>query len=148
MLEIRTMREEDLQKAAELEKECFGSEAWKEKDLRDSLSLDYALYLVASEKDQIIAMAGLRNMCGDADITNVAVSSEFRRKGIAVEILKELMKGGEKMGVENYTLEVRAQNTAAISLYEKLGFVREGLRKNFYENPRDDALIMWKRKEV
>ena len=141
------MTEDDIKMAAELEKKCFGKEAWTEKDFKDSLSLDYALYFVASEKNQIIAMAGLRNICGDADITNVAVEPEYRRKGIAERVLAELMHKSEETGVRNYTLEVRSKNIPAICLYEKLGFKKEGIRKNFYESPLDDALIMWKRKE-
>ena len=147
MLEIRRMTEKDLEQVTDLEREAFGTEAWKRKDFEDSLKLGYALYLVASEKDQIIGMAGLRNICGDADMTNVAVRSAERRKGIAEKILSELMLRGEEMGVSNYTLEVRAKNTPALNLYKKLGFECEGIRKNFYENPHDDALIMWKRKE-
>lgn len=141
------MTKDDVKEAAKLEKECFAEEAWKEKDFLDSLSLTYALYLVALEKDQIIGMAGLRNIAGDADITNVAVDAEFRRRGIAESILKELFARGEELGVSNYTLEVRASNLPAIRLYEKLGFESEGVRKNFYSNPVDDAIIMWKRKK-
>ncbi len=141
------MSAEDLYEAVMLEKECFGTEAWSEKAFADSLALDYAIYLVASEKDHIIGMAGLRNICGDADITNVAVRSEFRRQGVAEKILIELMRQGMETGVINYTLEVRSKNIPALKLYEKLGFESEGIRKNFYENPQDDAVIMWKRKD-
>ncbi len=141
------MTKDDLAEAAELERECFGDEAWSEKTFAESIELDYVIYLLALEKDHVIGMAGIRNICGDADITNVAVRSDFRRRGIAEKILVELMKCGEEAGVLNYTLEVRSKNLAAIKLYEKLGFRKEGIRKNFYENPLDDALILWKRKE-
>lgn len=145
MAEFRRMRIDDVHAAAELEAEAFGKEAWKEKDFVETLGLDYALYVVAFENEQLAGICGLRNLCGDADITNVAVSDCHRRKGIARAMLKFLMEESETLGVQQFTLEVRAGNTPAIKLYEGLGFVTEGVRKNFYTDPVEDALIMWNR---
>ena len=79
-----------------------------------------------------------------ADITNVAVVEKFRKKGVATELLEQLFLRGYERGIENFTLEVRVGNAPAIHLYEKLGFERSGIRPNFYEKPKEDALIMWK----
>ncbi|MGN1170141.1 MAG: GNAT family N-acetyltransferase, partial [Lachnospiraceae bacterium] len=77
--------------------------------------------------------------------TNVAVHPDCRNRGIAGVMLAELLHRGSLMGIEAFTLEVRAGNGSAIRLYEKAGFVTEGIRKGFYDEPKEDALIMWKR---
>ena len=126
-----------------LEKEIFGEDAWSEDDFRETICCDYAYYLIAKDGDEVIGCAGLRNMCGDADITNVFVRKEYRRRGIAEEMLKKLMTDSAGIGARNFTLEVRASNVPAISLYEKLGFVSEGIRPGFYDHPKEDAVIYW-----
>ena len=130
-----------------LEKDIFGSDAWSEDDFKESMCCDYAYYLVAKDGDDVIGCAGLRNMCGDADITNVFVREEYRRRGIAEEMLRKLMTDSKDIGARNFTLEVRSSNTAAIRLYEKLGFRSEGVRPGFYDNPKEDALIYWIRQD-
>ncbi len=146
MPEFRRLSIEDIQTVSRLEKETFGSEAWTEKDYLEILGLDYAYYLVASEGNEILGSCGLRNMCGDGEITNVMIAPEARRRGIGYEMLCELMKRTEEIGVRNFTLEVRSKNIPAITLYKKLGFTEEGKRPGFYRDPEDDAIIMWKRK--
>ncbi|MBR1875689.1 MAG: ribosomal protein S18-alanine N-acetyltransferase [Lachnospiraceae bacterium] len=126
-----------------MEKRIFGDDAWSEEDFEETLCCDYAYYLVAMDGDEIVGSAGLRNMCGDADITNVMVREDHRRAGIAEEMLKELMERSKEIGVRNFTLEVRASNLPAIRLYEKLGFKSEGVRPGFYEHPKEDAVIYW-----
>ena len=126
-----------------LEKEIFGEDAWSEDDFRETICCDYAFYLVAKDGDEVVGCAGLRNMCGDADITNVFVKQEYRRRGIAEEMLRKLMEGSKEIGARNYTLEVRSSNIPAIRLYEKLGFVSEGIRPGFYDHPKEDAVIYW-----
>ncbi len=145
MLEINRLRKEDVSELARLEKEIFGENAWSEKDFLDTLDLPYAYYLVIREDGELIASCGLRNMCSDADITNVMVSPSKRRRGIGEWMLKTLMEEARSIGVINYSLEVRSRNIPARRLYEKLGFIEEGIRKDFYTNPRDDALILWNR---
>ena len=130
-----------------LEKDIFGSDAWSEDDFKESMCCDYAYYLVAKDGDDVIGCAGLRNMCGDADITNVFVREEYRRRGIAEEMLRKLMTDSKDIGARNITLEVRSSYTAAIRLYEKLGFRSEGVRPGFYDNPKEDALIYWIRQD-
>ena len=81
----------------------------------------------------------------EGDITNVVVAKESRGKGIGTAMLLFMMEEGKKRGINAYTLEVRVSNAEAIHVYEKLGFVSEGIRKNFYDKPKEDANIMWKR---
>ena len=84
-------------------------------------------------------------MAGEGEITNVAVAKKFRRRGIGRALMEYMLKEAELLGMESATLEVRISNTPAIRLYESLGFQGEGVRPNFYEKPKEDALIMWKR---
>ena len=84
-------------------------------------------------------------MSGDGEVTNVSVSGDCRREGVGYKMVKQLLERGRGIGIENYTLEVRAGNAAAIRLYEKLGFVSEGVRPGFYDEPKEDAVIYWKR---
>lgn len=143
---IRELKKEDARALSEIEREVFGSNAWTEEDFIETTAIDYAYYLLAVKPDgKIAGVCGYRDMCGEADITNVCVIPEMRRLGIAEKLLTSLMEHGLANGVNAFTLEVRAKNTGAIRLYEKLGFKSEGKRPGFYDNPKDDALIMWKR---
>lgn len=147
---IRQMELKDVAATAEIEKICF-STPWSEKAYADTLKNENALYLVAETDDdevpKIIGMCGMLKLIDEGDISNVAVHPDYREKHIAKTMMEELLKRGQEMGVESYTLEVRAGNEAAIKLYHHLGFQTEGVRKHFYEKPVEDALIMWKRKE-
>ena len=90
----------------------------------------------------------LTSIAGEGDISNVAVYEKYRNNSIATQLLTKLLElGTEQYGILAFTLEVRSQNAAALRLYEKLGFLSEGIRPNFYERPKDDAVIMWKRNE-
>ena len=143
--EIRPMSENDLEASAELEAMCF-STPWSLQAFKDSLDKpDIYLFRVAYLGDELVAQAGLIMSFDEADVVNVAVKPEYRKRGIASGLLYELMRAGSERGVKDYTLEVRAGNHGAIALYENLGFKSEGIRKDFYREPVEDALIMWKR---
>ncbi|MBS1317494.1 MAG: ribosomal protein S18-alanine N-acetyltransferase [Lachnospiraceae bacterium] len=143
MLEIRAMQAEDLEAVAKTESQIF-SQPWSRKGFEDALQQEETIYLVAYEKETLAGYCGLLQSFDEADITNVAVAEKFRSKGVATELLEQLFLRGYERGIENFTLEVRVGNAAAIHLYEKLGFERSGIRPNFYEKPKEDALIMWK----
>ena len=144
---IRPMRKEDIAEAAALEKAAF-SMPWSAEALCSMTDRADALYVVAVTDGKVMGMCGAMNACGDGDIGNVTVSESLRGQGIGKAMLETLLLWGREIGIENYTLEVRAGNRAAISLYEKLGFHSEGIRPGFYEKPREDAVIMWKRQEA
>lgn len=118
---------------------------WSPQDFADLLKRDYCLYLVAEVDGQVAGSAGMTDICHEGSIDNVVVAEEYRGQGIAQKLLEELFKIGTRRGIGAYTLEVRASNRIAIHIYEKAGFVSEGIRPRFYEKPTEDALIMWKR---
>lgn len=141
---VRRMTEKDVPEAAALEAASF-SMPWSEKAFYEQLGKSNALYLVAEKDGRIIGVCGLMESYGEADISNVSVDKRYQNRGVATTMLKDLMAEGSRRGISAYTLEVRAGNAAAIHLYEKIGFMREGIRRGFYERPREDAVIMWKR---
>lgn len=140
--EIMDMQLSDLAEVAAVEKQVF-SQPWSENGFTSSLKSDDTLYLVVRLEGKLIGYCGLLQSFDEADITNVAVHPEHRRGGIAFAMLCELMKRGSARGIARFTLEVRAGNTPALRLYEKLGFRSVGIRKNFYDLPKEDAVIMW-----
>lgn len=143
-MNLRKMKPEDLQQVSELEKACF-SAPWSYQDFEYALQKDYYTFVVAEENGQIIGQAGLIQSLDEADLTNVAVDKDYRNQKIASQLLEYLFQLGRINGVCAFTLEVRENNNAAIALYKKFGFVSEGIRKNFYDNPKENAVIMWKR---
>lgn len=140
---IEQMRPEDVQETALLERQIF-SQPWSEQGFLSSLALEDTLYLTVRAGDKLIGYCGLLRSFDEADITNVAVASGWRGKGVGSAMLTELLAQGAQLGIARFTLEVRAGNAAAIHLYEKLGFVSAGIRRNFYDLPKEDAVIMWK----
>lgn len=143
-LVIRSMCEEDASALAELEREIF-SIPWSETAFAALPGQSHSLYLVAQAEGSIVGCAGLTVLGDEGDIDKVMVREAFRGQGIAYALLTELMNRGRALGIRDFTLEVRAGNRPAIGLYEKLGFVSEGVRPNFYQKPTEDALIMWQR---
>ena len=146
MITIREMTLADVDRVCVLEEMAF-SMPWHKESFVEMIENKDALYLVADdEQSGVIGCCGVRSIVGEGDITNVVVHPDFRQKGVAYEMLTQLLLRGEQdFGIKEFTLEVRYSNIGAIHLYEKLGFVSEGIRKNFYEEPAEDALIMWKR---
>lgn len=142
MFGIKEMTAEDLEEVAALEKEIF-STPWSRQGFADTMRQEAALYLAVRENGRLAGYCGLLQSFDEAEIVNVAVAPAFRRQGIGAAMLTELMERGYARGIANYTLEVRESNRGALHLYEKLGFERVGVRKNFYEKPREDAVIMW-----
>lgn len=147
MLLIRRMKEEDVSQVAKLEQEIF-SEPWSADSFARVINSDSDIYLVAVEGDTVVGYCGLWGVIDEGQITNVAVAPGHRREGIAGKMLTELMKEAFERKYTEFTLEVRKSNLPAIDLYHKLGFKDEGIRKDFYNMPVEDAIIMWKRNKV
>lgn len=143
---IREMQSRDLEKVTALETACF-SMPWKYKDFEEVLTNPHRVYLVAETgRQEIIGGCMLTNIAGEGDISNVAVDESFRGQRIATALLQKLLEyGKDKYGINAFTLEVRSKNIPAIRLYERAGFQAEGIRRNFYDKPKDDAIIMWKK---
>ena len=143
MIEITQMDETHISAIAEIEKLCF-SDPWSENSISSELNSRLSYWLVAMEGGQLLGYIGSQSVLGESDMMNVAVHPEHRRKGIANMLILELMQGLKERGNLNLSLEVRASNAPAISLYEKLGFETVGRRPNYYRHPKEDALIMKK----
>ena len=140
---IVRMKECHVSAVAELEKICF-SDPWSENSVASELKNKLALWLVAEEEGTVAGYIGSQT-CGDeSDVMNVAVHPDFRRRGIAEALVNSLVTELNAIGSHCLTLEVRASNAPAVSLYEKLGFAEIGRRKNYYRNPKEDALILRK----
>jgi ribosomal-protein-alanine N-acetyltransferase len=131
---------------AELDALCF-SAPWRIEDFRyEILENDLAHYLVCEAERGIVAYAGLWAVLTEGHIMNVAVHPDFRRRGLGAAVLGELLRrSAGEFGLEAFTLEVRAANSAALRLYERFGFRREGRRKEYYSDPLEDAVVMWRR---
>ena len=132
---------------AQLEALCF-SDPWSEKSIAGELENILALWYVALEDDRVVGYIGSQTVCGETDVMNVAVHPDYRRRGIGQILIETLIRELKNLGSISLTLEVRASNTPAIGLYEKMGFQQVGLRKNYYRNPREDALILRKEWEA
>jgi ribosomal-protein-alanine N-acetyltransferase len=116
---------------------------WSERAFCEALEREYYCFLKATDGERIAGYCGYQRSFETADITNVTVRQECRRMGIGRMMLEALMGNGFRQGVERFTLEVRASNEAALSLYQSLGFRQEGVRKGYYEFPKEDAVILW-----
>ena len=138
------MTREDIPRVAQLEKMIF-TNPWSEKVYRETFEIPDVEYVVAELNNTIVAAAGVRNIVGTGEITNVMVSPECRGQGIATRMLTQLLERGRTLGATDFTLEVRAGNDTAIRLYERLGFKCEGTRYGFYNDPKEDAKIYWLR---
>lgn len=142
-LTLVRMEREHLEAVAQLEKVCF-SQPWSYKSLEEELDNDTAHFFAALSEGRVAGYIGVYVVYESCFITNIAVYPEFRRKGVGRALIKTAMVTAGSMGADFISLEVRKTNYAAISLYESLGFEEMGLRKNFYRNPTEDALIMTK----
>lgn len=147
MAEIRRMMLEDVPAVTAIEEQIF-SEPWSADSFERVIDSESNIYFVAVEDGEIAGYCGLWGVLDEGQITNVAIDSRFRRKGIAEQMLNALMEEALRRRYTQFTLEVRFSNTPAISLYHKLGFKDEGIRKDFYTKPREDAIIMWKRNNL
>ena len=143
-IEVRDLREEDLDEVCRIEEASF-SMPWKREDFQDLIDSDNSIYLVILADDRVAGAAGYTFNGFDGYINNVVIDVDRRGQGLGKVLMKELLTVGRKNGVLEFTLEVRVSNTPAIKLYESFGFKSEGVRKNFYERPVEDALVMWLR---
>lgn len=143
-MNIRRIENRDAESLGLLAQKSF-TMPWSVKafgELADDLN---SIFYVAEEDGKIIGGCGLTRVLDEGDIHNVMVDSEYRGKGIGTRLMKVLLDEGQKLGIVEFTLEVRVSNAAAIRVYEKSGFISEGIRPGFYEQPVEDAVIMWRR---
>ena len=142
-MEIRLLTEQDIPQLAQLERECF-SDPWSESAFAYELTNPLSVWLVAVCQDQVVGYVGTQTVLDASDMMNIAVVPEFRRQGIAEQLIDSLIVRLNQRGSKSLSLEVRVSNMPAIALYEKLGFSHVGLRRGYYRNPREDAYILRK----
>ena len=143
---IRRMEPGDAEAAATLEAENF-SEPWSVNSFMEEIGKESSVYLVAYDGERLIGVCGLVTSFDEGEVLNVSVKKEYRKQGIALQMLHRLFHEADNMNVKHLTLEVREGNVPARTLYEKLGFICEGIRPNFYRNPTENAAIYWLHKE-
>ena len=139
---IVPMTADHLDEVAELERICF-SVPWSRNMLAEELDNMLSAFLVAlDDADRVVGYAGVQVILDEGYITNVAVFPEYRRLGVAAKIIEVYMNFAQANQLAFLTLEVRPSNAAAIALYQRFGFEEVGRRKNYYDLPREDALIL------
>ena len=143
-MEIIRMNESHVASVAAIEKECFGRDAWSEKSVSGELTNALALWLVAVEGETVAGYVGSQTVCNETDMMNVAVTADFRRRGIGEQLVTALVEELKTIDSHCLTLEVRVSNQPAISLYESMGFFVVGKRPKYYQKPKEDALILRK----
>ena len=151
---IREMILKDVPAVALIEQECF-SMPWSEKSFCDSISREDTIFLVCEEEltdcgtnspkvrgGRIVGYIGMYLSFEEGEITNVAVSSSYRKRGYGQRLIQAAKDKAADRNIKSILLEVRKSNASAVSLYRRNGFEQVGIRKNFYERPAEDAIIM------
>ena len=128
------------QDIAKLEKDNF-SDAWSEKSLEDTFEYDYNHLLVEKRDGKVVGYVIYSDVQGEAELLRIAVDKAYRRRGIAALLMQNMLDELTESGAERVSLEVRAHNISAVTLYKKFGFIDIFIRENYYTNPVDDALI-------
>lgn len=140
-MEIRRAVADDASAICEMEERYF-SDPWDKKDVFSYICSEGGMCFVALENSRVIAYVIGRMIAPEGEIYRVAVDEKYRRRGIGYRLLSFMLKTERGRGLETVFLEVRQRNAAAIALYRAHGFKDAGIRKNYYQNPTDDALIM------
>ena len=141
---IRLMETADLEQVADLEKNCF-SEPWSYGILEAGIHSPYDVYYVWEQDQRILGYCNLRFLAGEGEIQRIAVLPRYRRLGLARKMMDAMVEYVKNQRASVISLEVRESNRPARSLYESYGFRAEAVRKGYYRNPSEDAVIMWKR---
>ena len=142
MIHFRTLLPEDAEGVARVERESFPT-PWSREDFWREASNDFACYIVALDDMEIIGFAGCWISFEEAQVTNIALTSAQRGRGLGKVLMAKLMRVAAERGAERMTLEVRPSNTSALRLYEGLGFAAIGVRKKYYQDNDEDAILMW-----
>lgn len=145
-LNIRPMKLEDVDQIWEIEKLSFRTPWSRESFVEEMQNNQKARYVVAELGDTIVGYGGMWFIVDEAHITNIAVHPDYRGQKIGEKIVEAMIEAANKEGIHSLTLEVRTTNKPAINLYKKQGFREAGIRKGYYTDTGDDALIMWRRK--
>ena len=143
---VRLIEEHDINDVLEVSSLSFAL-PWSEASYIQELSNPVAKYLVAEVDNKVVGFAGTWVILDESHITNIAVHPNYRNQKIASKLLEGLIDYCDSLGCVHYELEVRASNKAAQGLYRKYGFKENGIRKGYYEDNKEDAILMWLKKE-
>ena len=146
-MEVVQMMQAHVAAVARLERLCF-SDPWSESSIGYELTNPLSYWLVALEDGCVIGYVGSQTVMGESDMMNLAVDPMYRRRGIGALLVNALIEALKQCGSSCLTLEVRASNESAKSLYHRCGFEQVGKRPNYYRNPKEDALILRKEWEI
>ena len=147
MIQIVKMEECHVAQVAALERICF-HDPWSEKSIASELQNPLSCWRVAVQDGTVAGYVGSQTVLDETDMMNIDVHPDYSRQGLAEGLVEALVAALREKGSRCLTLEVRQSNAPAIRLYEKLGFTQIGLRKNYYRNPRENALILRKEWEI
>ncbi|WP_042454591.1 ribosomal protein S18-alanine N-acetyltransferase [Neobacillus dielmonensis] len=140
---FRYMREEDIDQVLEIEHASFTLPWSREAFYNELHNNKFAVYIVLEHGDKVIGYCGVWIVLDEAHITNVAILPEYRGRKLGEAMMRKLMTTAREMGAKSMTLEARVTNYVAQSLYRKMGFQNGGIRKNYYSDNQEDALVMW-----
>lgn len=143
---ISLMKAEDIDEVLDISSLSF-SVCWSKSSYIQELTNPVAKYFIAKIDNKVVGFAGTWIVLDEAHITNIAVHPNYRKQGIASKLLEELLNYCKNKGCIAYTLEVRSSNKAAKALYEKYNFKQDGIRKGYYEDNKEDAILMWLREQ-
>lgn len=141
---IREMKESDLDRVMEIERQAFNPPWSRDAFLLELTKNLLAKYIVAEIDGVVVGYGGIWLIMDEGHVTNIAVDEKYRQMGIGTKIMEGLIQLCIDRNIIAMTLEVRKSNEAAKSLYKKFGFKEYGVRKNYYQNNNEDAIIMWK----
>ena len=139
---FRLCEEKDLQAVMELDREAF-FDPWSLASWQRELQNPIAVWIVEVIEGEIIGYAGIWNVAGEAQVMRVAVRKALRNQGLGLMLTQELIQKAWEAGAEAVTLEVRETNAAARKVYERCGFMSQGVRPHYYEDTHEGAVIMW-----
>ncbi|MCL2171949.1 MAG: ribosomal protein S18-alanine N-acetyltransferase [Defluviitaleaceae bacterium] len=143
MIEFELMNKNNIDEIYQIESECFQT-PWPRSAFFDELKNPHAIYILARLNGQAAGFAGMWHIINEGHITNLAVAENFRRRGVGDGLVKELIRIAKSMDMIGLTLEVRIGNIPGQKLYFGNGFTAEGIRKNYYTDTKEDAIVMWK----
>lgn len=138
---ISGLRPEDIPQIHAIEELSF-TDPWSLRSLQEELINPFAVYFVCRQGSRVLGYIGTRVLVGECHVANVAVHPHWRRRGVASCMMEALVEYAKAEALAFITLEVRASNGEAIALYQKFGFAQQGVRPGYYENPREDALLL------
>lgn len=142
-MKIEKMTSAHLDRVCEIEKMCF-SHPWSRQSLESELSNETSLFFAALENNEVVGYIGMSVVLDEGYIFNVAVDENFRCRGVGSALVGELITYSKKNNFSFVTLEVRKSNENAVALYSKFGFIKVGERRDYYSNPKEDAVLMTK----